>query len=329
MNHIAKLSIALLGLIIIVTPVTAKLYRWVDEAGRVHYTDTLPPSQAERARRELNDRGREVERVERAKTAEERAKEQELARLRAEQKRLIEQQQAADRVLLKTFRSEDDIILARNGKLAAIDVMIQIANSNLKQIKGQLVEMQNSAANQERSGKKITKNLLDEISSSRQQLKDRYASIIKLEKDKERIRVRAQADLNRFMVLKKLQKDQKRAVTLTKMVDLVDYVAACPDQTTCDAYWKLATEYTLKHATTKLKIIGDSIILTAPAVTDKDISITLSRITSRKTPGAHLFFDLQCKYSPIGKEFCKSPEVARIRSGFRKSLLAEQGARYQ
>ena len=50
-------------------PATAKLYRWVDENGRTHYTDKLPPNQSSRARIELNEQGMKVKKVERAKTA--------------------------------------------------------------------------------------------------------------------------------------------------------------------------------------------------------------------------------------------------------------------
>ncbi|HXV06447.1 MAG TPA: DUF4124 domain-containing protein, partial [Burkholderiales bacterium] len=35
----------------------AEMYRWVDEAGRVHYSDTLPPPEARsRERRRLGDK---------------------------------------------------------------------------------------------------------------------------------------------------------------------------------------------------------------------------------------------------------------------------------
>ena len=155
---------------LLATPVIAKLYRWVDADGKVHYTDKLPPSQVNKARTELNKRGIQVRQVDRAKTAEELAQEKELKRLIKEREKLIERQKAEDRVLLRTFRSEDDIIMAQDGKLAAIDVMIQIAISNIKQAKTQLVNMQNSAASQERRGKKPSKKLLREIASSRQHL---------------------------------------------------------------------------------------------------------------------------------------------------------------
>ena len=72
----------------------AKMYRWVDEEGNTHYTDTIPPSQVERGHQELSKDGVKTREVPRAKTKEELEREQALKRLRVEQQRLIEKQKA-------------------------------------------------------------------------------------------------------------------------------------------------------------------------------------------------------------------------------------------
>lgn len=313
----------------IAQPVAAKLYRWVDAEGNTHITDKLPPSQADKARSELNERGIEIKKVDRAKSQEELAHERELQRLREEREKLIEKQKAEDRVLLLTFRSEDDIIMAQDGKLTAIDVMIQIATSNIKQSKEQLVNMQNRAANYERKGEKPPAKLLEDIASTRQNLKDSYAAIIAKEKDKDKIRKKAQEDLKRFRALKKLQSSIAPVKSQKSVVSQLDYVVTCPETKICDTYWEKAKNYTLKHATTKIEIMGDSVILTAPPNQDDDISITLSRLTNRYGPGENLFFDLQCKSSTLGEKFCLGPKVQSIRSGFRKLLLGKNYKRIQ
>ncbi|MCX8099354.1 MAG: DUF4124 domain-containing protein, partial [Casimicrobiaceae bacterium] len=65
----------------------AQLYRWVDEQGRVQYSDTLPPQATDRARAKLRPDGIVLEKVERAPTAEEKRaqalREEQLARERA------------------------------------------------------------------------------------------------------------------------------------------------------------------------------------------------------------------------------------------------------
>jgi len=320
----SNLTICTILAIILTQPAAAKLYKWVDEKGKTHYTDKLPPSQTSKPRSELNERGITVKKVDRAKTAEEIAQEKELERLRKEKEEIIEKQKAEDRVLLRTFRSGDDIIMAQDGKIVALDVMIDIAKSNIKQSKTQLVNMQNSAAGMERRGQKPSAKLLKDIASTRQQLKDSYATIINREKDKESIRKKTQADLKRFRELKKLQlahtPEEKKKIKASQL----DYVVHCPDKNSCDAYWKKAKDYTLKNATTKLKIMSDTVILTATPAEDNDISITLSRIIRKGKPGEHLFFDLQCRPSKVGNKLCKSRKILSIRRGFRKLLLGEK-----
>ena len=50
----------------------AQLYKWVDENGKVQYTDTMPPSANDRARKELRSDGTVKADTQRAATTEER-----------------------------------------------------------------------------------------------------------------------------------------------------------------------------------------------------------------------------------------------------------------
>ncbi|MCB1831158.1 MAG: DUF4124 domain-containing protein, partial [Gammaproteobacteria bacterium] len=76
--------------------------------------------------------------------------------------------------------------------------------------------------------------------------------------------------------------------------------------------------YVRQHATTRLQLLAESIIMTGAPIKDNDITIAVSRIVEPDVPGARLFMDLQCKESPRGKDFCLTPEVERIRTGFRE-----------
>ncbi|MES9878191.1 MAG: DUF4124 domain-containing protein [Candidatus Sedimenticola sp. PURPLELP] len=299
----------------------AKLYRWVDSEGNVHFSDKVPAEHSKSARSELDKQGMEVKKIGAAKTPEEIQKERELKRLRAEQQRLIKEQQAKDRVLLRTFRTEDDIMMARNGKLAAIDVIIQISRSNIRRMKLKLGEMQNSAANLERQGKPIPKNLLKDIESTRTQLKDGYRSIIKEEQKKEVIREKFGQDIARFRSLKKLHgESDEKLKERDRISALLETVVVCQDETSCANAWLLAEKYIRSNATTRIQMLGDSIIMTGAPIKDDDISLTVSRIRKLGESHSELFMDLQCKNSPKGDELCASERVGNIRGGFRESL---------
>jgi len=301
---------------------SARTYRWTDAEGNVHYSDRMPAEHITGARSHLDERGLETKRIEAAKTKEQLAREAELERLRAEEKRLIEEQREKDLVLIRTFRNEDDIIMARDGKLASIDTSILIDRSNIHRLKLKLAGMQKNAADIERQGEKVSANYLKEIESTRKTLKEAHANIIRKEQHKEAIREKHNTDLKRFRALKHLR-DPQRQLEKTesdKRVTLLETVVICNSDPECDALWAKAETYVRQHATTRLQLLAESIIMTAAPIKDNDITIAVSRIVEPDVPGARLFMDLQCKESPRGKEFCLTPEIEQIRIGFREFL---------
>ena len=304
----------------------AKMYRWTDAQGHVHYSDKIPPEHASQARSRLDNRGMEVEEVEAAKTKEEIERDQELKRLRVEKERLIVEQKALDRVLLRTFRSEDDILMTRDGKLTSINTSVQIVRSNIRRLKLNLATMQKNAANLERQGQSISPAYIQDIENIRQQLKDSYEVIIKKEQSKEAIRVVYATDITRFRILKNLHPGPDDKQKENKVRSLLETVVNCNDQPDCDAAWIKAEEYVRNHATTRLQMLAKSIIMTAAPLKPDDISITVSRIRIPDEPGARLFMDLQCKETPRGRDFCETDEVDDIRSGFRVYLQKPDAA---
>ncbi|WP_288103727.1 DUF4124 domain-containing protein [Sedimenticola sp.] len=323
MSRTYRLPIGLLTAIMLLAPAAeaGKIYRWVDAEGNVHLSDRVPTEHARSARSELSETGREVERVQAAKTAEEIAREQELEKLRAEQQRLIEIQHAKDQVLLRTFRTEDDLLMARNGKLAAIDSNIQVIRSNIRRMKNRLAEMQQNAASMERQGQRLSDNLLKDIENTRAQLRDSYTTIIQKEQEKETIRNSASKDLARFRSLKNLREENADPqLNQEKTASLLDTVVVCEDNRACDQAWIKVEEYVRKFATTRLQMLSDSIIMSAAPLKDDDISLTASRIVYKDRPGAELFMDLQCKPSPRGIDLCNTEAVEKIRTGFRDYL---------
>lgn len=304
------------------TDLTARTYRWTDEQGNVYYSDRVPPEHVKSARTQLNDRGIETRHIEAAKSEEELAREAELRRLRAEEQRLIAEQRERDQVLIRTFRNEDDIQMAMNGKLVSIDTSIQIDRTNIHRLKLKLAGMQKQAADTERQGHTVSGNYLKEIESTRKALKDAHANIIRKEQHKEQIRDKHNADLQRFRELKNLLTPAESAEEQNRKHHntLLETVVICEDEPQCDALWKRAESYVRQHATTRLQLLADSIIMTAAPLKDNDITIAVSRIVDADVPGARLFLDLQCKDSPRGKDFCITPEIEQIRIGFRDYL---------
>lgn len=313
--NIKLLSILGLSLLIAAPLQAGKLYRWVDDQGKVFYSDKVPPTEVQHKLDTLNQQGVVVDRVDAAKTKEDLAREAELEKRRIEQQQLIEEQKKADRVLLRTFRTEDDIFMARNGKLASIDAKIQIVRGNIRRQKTQLAELQLAAANMERAGQAIATNQLKEIENIRNQINGDYQGIIAQEELKQQIREKYAADLARFRELRNLKPEEgvvpERA---DSPYSLLDTLVTCSNA--CDELWQKAETYVREHATTRMQLLGKSIIMTQPPIKDQDISLTVSRI-KREGSIEEFFLDIQCKDNTLGDEFCKSAAIQEIRKGFR------------
>lgn len=297
-----------------------KLYRWVDEDGNVHFSDKIPPDSVKQERTILDKRGMAIDTVDAAKTPEEIAREAELDRLRKEKERLIEERRAADMVLLRTFRSVDDMVLARDGKIAAIDLLIQVAESNIRQLKNKLNNMQEQAAGLERAGQPVPKNLRESIDAARSSLRDTYAAILRHEDAKTEIRTKYNADIERFQTLKHLSEERQVETEEEVNVELPN-VHRCADEASCERSWKLARSFAEESATTPVEFVSDHLIMTSPPTRDNDINITIARIPEKDGLGAQLFLDVQCRNTQQGQEFCAGPRVQLLEKRFRTYLV--------
>lgn len=312
-----------LALLAAVPASAAKLYKWVDEQGNVYYSDQVPPRYIEREHSRLSEQGLEVERRAAAKSAEQLRQEQEIARLRKLQQELIEQQEAEDRVLLSSFRTEDDLLMARDGKLEAIDNQISLSREEIRRSKSRLAKMQANAAELERRGQAANPKFLAQIEETRESIEDLHLRILNLQRQKKEISANFERDIARFRQLRQLDDYNKSGGTASAQnspATLLDSTVLCFEPSECDRLWEITKGYVRRHATTQLQTIGKRVIVTATPRKDDDVSLTASRIPETELGRERIFLDIQCRESILGREFCQGEEVAKIRTGFRAAL---------
>ena len=309
--------------LISVLPVQAgSIKKWVDENGVTHYGTSIPPQYVDRAHSELNDRGIEIERHDRAPTKEEIERDEALEALRAEQQKLLEEQQARDRILVNLYRNEDDLVMARDGKVAQLDAQIQLNHKEIRRLKVRLSEYQTVAAAAERRGAQLTPTQRANLDSTQRSIEKSYAMILGKEDEKRATLDRYNQDLQRF---RELNQGGSRAINAdviaeTDIPDLVETAVRCEDANECERLWKIAEQYARKHATTPIDLAADRILVTAPPRSTRDISITVSRLEDYTNGGERIFMDVQCIHFTEGQEFCRGPEVSAIRDAFRPAL---------
>jgi hypothetical protein len=131
----------------------AEFYRYVNDKG-VTVIDRLgvPPEYIEKGYQVVDDQGRVIRNVPKAPTLEER-------RQMAEEKARAK----SDVQLLRIYSEPEDVDRARDRKLAELDGVIGVAQSNLGSLRTQQANLQTKAAEFERAGRPVPEHLLVQI----------------------------------------------------------------------------------------------------------------------------------------------------------------------
>jgi hypothetical protein len=180
----------------------AGAYKWVDEDGRVHYGDSVPPEVAGKERRKIDEQGRTIRVYEAAKTPEQKEEEKRLAAIRAEQSRQARLRAIHDRSLLATYSNENDMIKARDGRLNVVEANIQLTRSRIGYFENYLAALTQEAAEFERSGKRPPASLRERIENARNQIIDHGEFILSKQREKKTIRQQFDSDILRFRELR-------------------------------------------------------------------------------------------------------------------------------
>lgn len=208
------LRLVVCALLLLITSIAnAALNKWVDEKGQVHYGDQIPPQYLDQKRSVLNEQGVVVERFDKAKTSEEHEKEAEQKRIKAEQDRarMIEAKKKAlrDRVLMDTFTTERDLLIARDARVEAVDSQIQLTEAFIKENERKQEDVRKRIEGIEKAGRTVPDNLLKERDSVSKQMQTNVQYIADKKIEREEIISKFEADIKRFREL--MEEKNKRA----------------------------------------------------------------------------------------------------------------------
>lgn len=147
--------------------VAQDVYKWVDEKGEVHYSQTLPPERAGEAHDRLTADGLVAERVDRVRTADELAElqvQREQQREQAEQERIQAQQ---DRLFLAAYPTEEDVRRTIETRRETVMSERKSVESLIEQSRARFVATVQQAAELERTGKPVPDYLVERIDEAR------------------------------------------------------------------------------------------------------------------------------------------------------------------
>ncbi|MDF9392368.1 MULTISPECIES: DUF4124 domain-containing protein [Methylococcus] len=319
-----------LGIILLALPraVPAATYKWLDEEGRVHYSDSIPPEHSQQKHARLDGQGRLVEIIEGAKSPATIERERALRHLRAETARLVEEQRKLDDALLRTYASEEDMRLALNDHLTQSDASINLLEKYRARHADVLRTQEKHAADMERQGLAVTAQVLKAMEDERRRIAD-YKDKIRVLEDKKRvIAARFGRDIERLRSLKAEQARSGRGalgeVFASDDGNGVLSAVACSSDAICAKVWALGRGYVLSKADTPLAIDTERLVYTSVPLADREIALTLARIAGPEEET--VFLDIRCRQSSLGRELCASSRVQDIRAGFRARVEVEMGA---
>jgi Domain of unknown function (DUF4124) len=314
-----------LGLVLALPAVADKvMYRWVDENGRVYFSDQVPPDQIQHKRETRDSEARVLDVVDKAKSGEEMAELKRLEALRQEQKKIIAQQETLDKTLLTTYRSVDDIMATQKNRLAAVENEKKQLQQTLSRYQNQLQQQQQQAANNERNAQSVPPQLVADIATSKQQIDSTNQEINRQTALGQQIEKNFAADIERYRFLTQNSERAKGSTPATEAESNLG-LFSCKSTQQCQQAWRFAAEFVDQNSTTAADVNSDKLIMHAPPINDQDISLSVSKLGTEDQP--QLFLDVRCKNSSLGSELCSSPKVTSIRQGFAaflKSRLAAQ-----
>lgn len=204
MTYLFRLvTLSLVITLLMVGQVHAKKIKcWVNNNGIRECGRSVPPEYSQTRIEVVNERGLVVEVIEAAKTPEELAIEKEREYLRKLREQERKEQARKDGILLNTYTTERDLLLARDTNLKAAQGQIDISRGNLRLMQTNLDDLQERAANHERAGRKPPDKLIEEINALDKLIDKKKNHIEKRESDKKELEERFASDLKRFRQLK-------------------------------------------------------------------------------------------------------------------------------
>ena len=182
-----------------------QVFKWEDEDGNVFYGDSVPPQYAERPKEVLNEHGVTVAELEGRKT------EEQLEQERIDRER-IERQEAqliADRALLATYLSEEEIVMHRDRRVELFQAQSRVTELYLRNLERRLEQLRSEASryqpySQDSGAPMIDEGLAEELRRTKETIERHQRNLEKYEVEERQIIERFDGQIMRFKKLKGL-----------------------------------------------------------------------------------------------------------------------------
>jgi hypothetical protein len=185
-------------------PAQGEVHRWVDKDGNVHFGDTVPPEYADQLGGQSGGPGADSASKPQPVVTESVAGEE------IERRKEAARRAEADRVLLRTYLSVEEIEDVRDRRIDQLESQNSVTERYLVRLNQQLADLELAAAEYEAvnsepgTAAEIPADLQQDIDGTRASIADYEARLATNRTEQERIREKFAVDIARFRELKGL-----------------------------------------------------------------------------------------------------------------------------
>ena len=310
---------------IIHTPVSAKtMYRWVDEHGKVSFSDQVPPDQAALGHQELDKNANVVKVSGKAKTKAEFEIAKRLEKLRKQQEQIVIKQKAHDQKLLSSYINVTALDTTREAKTQALADQNREIRETIKKLADELSAKHREAAVFEIKNTKVPKGLLDQIEENQKKTAKANQDLNELQLKKAATEKEFAVDKARYLFLTQSKKNPSTADKATAPV-IQSGLYECDNVAQCEKVWVIAKDFVKNNSKAKISIDSETLLMSEDPVSDTDFSLSVSKMLAegKKT---QIFLDVRCTNTIAGNTVCSSPKAEDIRGRFNDDIKAKLNA---
>ena len=169
-------------------------YRYTNERGVKVLNHSIPPEYAQLGYEVISASGHVMRKVPPALSGVE-------AQRQEEQQRQAQERKKRDSQLRRRYSSVADIESAKSRKLAELDNNIAVQHGNIKNLSGQIEDLQTRAAKIERSGLVVPDNIVNAVLSLQVERQGVEAQVQLREKEYNEVVARFDSDMERFRLI--------------------------------------------------------------------------------------------------------------------------------
>jgi hypothetical protein len=206
-----RFTLSILSIVLLSTAlsVQARLYKWADEEGQIHFGDRIPPKYQVKAHDELNEQGVTTRHRPAMKTAKEKAEDRRLENERRKEALIVQKKKQRDRVLLDTYTTERDLVLARDSRLDAVGSQIRLAESIVSDSHNNIASMEKQITQVQESNREVPTDLYDRLDGEKRQVVVQTQVLENHKTRQQEISEQFNGYIKRFRVLKAKQKAKR------------------------------------------------------------------------------------------------------------------------